>query len=301
MGRSPAVDRPTAARFHGQGNAARWGVSIAAFQDVLEASVAHAFTTGTPGARDLESYLASLHHDDLALATACAAGLDAAWDHFVREFRPGLYRAADAIDPSGGARELADSLYADLFGMTERQGVRQSLFRYFHGRSRLTTWLRAVLAQRHVDRLRRARATDPLPEEEFVPDERTRSGPGDPEQPRLLAAVHDALASAVVLLPPRDRLRLRCYYVQAMTLAAIGRTLGEHEATVSRHLTKTRATLRETVARVLREQHGLGEAAVTEALRAASDDPGALDLATLMGPDPERGSGRKNDGLDRSR
>ena len=89
----------------------------------------------------------------------------AAWDHFVLEMRPGLYRAADALDRSGGARELADSLYADLYGVEQRGGARQSLFRYFHGRSSLATWLRAVLAQRHVDRVRVERRIDPLPEE----------------------------------------------------------------------------------------------------------------------------------------
>ena len=42
----------------------------------------------------------------------------------------------------------------------------RSLFRYFHGRSSLTTWLRAVLAQRYVDRLRTIRRTEALPDEE---------------------------------------------------------------------------------------------------------------------------------------
>ena len=73
--------------------------------------------------------------------------------------------AADALDRSGGARELADSLYADLYGVEQRDGQRQSLLRYFHGRSSLATWLRAVLAQRHVDRVRVERRTEPLPEE----------------------------------------------------------------------------------------------------------------------------------------
>ena len=88
-----------------------------------------------------------------------------AWDHFVLEMRPGLYRAADALDPTGAARELADSLYADLYGVDQRGSARQSLLRYFHGRSSLSTWLRAVLAQRHVDRIRVDRRTEPLPEE----------------------------------------------------------------------------------------------------------------------------------------
>ena len=54
-----------------------------------------------PSARDVEQYFASLHLSDLALATACIDGHEAAWEHFVLEYRPALYRAADAIDPGG--------------------------------------------------------------------------------------------------------------------------------------------------------------------------------------------------------
>src|SRR5207237_6596495 len=87
----------------------------------------------------------------------------------MREYRPILYRAADALDPGGGARELADSLYGDLYGVADREGERRSLFRYFQGRSSLATWLRAVLAQRYVDRLRAARRLAPLPDEDQGP------------------------------------------------------------------------------------------------------------------------------------
>ena len=94
--------------------------------------------------------------------------------------RPLLYRAADALDPGGGARDLADSLYADLFGIGDHAGERQSLFRYFHGRSSLTTWLRAVLAQRHVDRLRTHRRLDALPEEESAGALRSTAAAANP-------------------------------------------------------------------------------------------------------------------------
>ncbi len=110
---------------------------------------------------------------DLELARQCAAGDERAWERFVREYRPVLYRAADALDPSGGARDLADSLYADLYGIrtaevSESGSERRSLFRYFQGRSSLATWLRAILAQRYVDRLRAGRRLQPLPDDEDV-------------------------------------------------------------------------------------------------------------------------------------
>ncbi len=111
---------------------------------------------------------------DLELARQCAAGEEQAWERFVLEFRPVLYRAADALDPGGGARDLADSLYADLYGMPQGGSERRSLFRYYQGRSSLATWLRAVLSQRYVDRLRAQKRLEPLPEEDSAarPDRR---------------------------------------------------------------------------------------------------------------------------------
>jgi len=193
---------------------------------------------------------------DLDLARRCAAGDPAAWDRFVLEYRPVLYRAADALDKRGSAREIADSLYAELYGIKQADGERQSLFRYFNGRSSLATWLRAVLAQRFVDRVRAQRRLEPLPPDDR-PDIRE---PADPARARYLAVVREALSRAVALLEPKDRLRLACYYVQELTLAQTGRLLREHEATVSRQLAQTRRAIRGAVERDLRERGGLTDA-----------------------------------------
>ena len=185
----------------------------------------------------------------MALACACALGDAAAWDHFVLEMRPGLYRAADALDRSGTARELADSLYADLYGVDQRGGARQSLLRYFHGRSSLATWLRAVLAQRYVDRLRVERRTDPLPEE--LPARVLTAAP-DPDCVRFVEMLRSALQRTIARLDPRERLRLSLYYAQQLTLAQTGKLLKEHEATTSRQLARTRQQIRDTVEAHLR-------------------------------------------------
>jgi RNA polymerase sigma-70 factor len=273
-------------------DAARW-LTRAAFADVVDASVRRAFPADEPTRHELQRYLAGLHVDDLALAAACAQGNDAAWDHFVLEHRPVLYRAADALDPSGGARELADSLYADLFGMRDDGEGRKSLFRYFHGRSSLATWLRAVLAQRHVDLLRSRKRFDPLPE---AGSEIPAATPPavDPDRSRLVGLVVDALRIAIDALAPKDRLRLRSYYVMQLTLAQIGRITGEHEATVSRHLSRTRRTLRDDIARHLRERSQLTAGQIARAVELASQDPGDLDLQKVL-------NGRKEPPQDRSR
>ena len=163
---STSLDRAIVERLHQKARADRWSLSIEAFAVALESSARKAFAAGPADPRQLERYLDALHLEDLALACACAQGSEPAWEHFIREHRPVLYRAADAIDPSGGSRDLADSLYGELFGLDVRDGERRSHFRYFHGRSSLATWLRAVLSQRHVDRIRSVRRQDPLPEDE---------------------------------------------------------------------------------------------------------------------------------------
>src|SRR5262245_57327733 len=111
------IDGASVERLYARANAGRWQLSIDDFTRALETSVTKAFAGKNPSGRELQRYIESLRLEDLALACACAAGHEAAWDHFVLEYRPVLYRAADALDPSGGARELADSLYADLFGL----------------------------------------------------------------------------------------------------------------------------------------------------------------------------------------
>ena len=264
-----------------------WNLTRAEFEAALARSAAHRFSgaTAQPETGAIQSYLETLHHGDLALACACRAGSEAAWEFFVAQFRQELYRAARAITRSASAgdsdaRELADSLYADLYGLRESEGRRRSLFDYFHGRSKLGTWLRAILAQRHVDAIRRGRKLEPLEDE--AGRERSEiteraaatapvapgisrgsaSGPPDPDRAKYLSLLQAALTGALAALEPRDRLRLAYYYSDELTLAEIGRLLGEHEATVSRKLERTRRGLRERVDAALREGKQLSEAQV---------------------------------------
>jgi len=218
------------------------------------------------------------HGGDLELARLCAAGDELAWERFVREYRPLLYRAADALDRTGAAREIADSLYADLYGVKEGGEGRQSLFIYFHGRSSLATWLRAVLAQRYIDRIRVERRLEPLPDERAAAD----PDPPDPQRGRYLAMVSAALGRAVAALDARDRLRLGCYYVQELTLAETGRVMKESEATSSRQLARTRRSIRDAVERQLREQERLSDVQIAACLASVADDPGPLDLKQVI-------------------
>jgi RNA polymerase sigma-70 factor (ECF subfamily) len=233
----------------------------------------------------------SSHADALALAMACADGDPDAWERFVREYQPVLRRAAAGMDPTGRAREVADELFAELYGLRERDGARQSLFRYFQGRSSLATWLRAVLAQRYVDRIRASRRTEPLEDDDSLDpgavSRRPVLGPTNPEEPGCRAAVSDTLTAALAALAPRDRLRLRCYYTQDLTLAAIGALFGEHEATASRQLARVRKDLRAAIEIRMQEHHGYSSPALAECLRLVMTDAGDLDLGKLLARSPD--------------
>jgi RNA polymerase sigma-70 factor len=287
--------RPNAAfvaRLFESSRAAEWELTAEAFAAAIETSVAKGLAGREASPADVERYVQALHIDDLALAAACAAGGGRAWDHFIREYRPVLYRAADAIDPTGSARELADSLYGELYGLGSQKGARASLFRYFHGRSSLATWLRAVLAQRVVDQRRAARRLEPLPAEELLAPARSRS---DPDGPARSGRLRAAFLAAAAALAPRDRLRLALYYVHDLTLAAIGKQFGEHEATVSRQLARTRRGLKDDVERRLRTDYGMDDAAIDECWHEGMSDAGSLDLGVLVAAE------RKNTRPDRSK
>ena len=285
---APRLNPRLVERLHRAAEAARWDVSTTAFAAALEGSLARAPAEATG---DAERYLSSLHLKDLALASACAAGHEAAWEHFIREHRPLLYRAADALAPGGAARDIADGLYGELFGVQQEAGQRKSLFRYFHGRSSLATWVRAVLSQRFVDRVRAERRVEPLPEDNDIA---VSPAAVDPRQSEHLLLFQRAMTAAIARLAPRDRLRLSSYYAEDLSLAQIGRLLGEHESTVSRQLAKTRRGIRADVEAELAER-GLTPEEIEDCFESATADAGELDLERMV-----EAADRKDSHVDRS-
>ena len=269
------------ARLYAASGAASWGVSEETFADALERSVARRWAGEQPSDRDVARYLDGLAVVDLALACACRDGQERAWDRFVEQYRPVLYASARAIAGESG-RELADSVYADLYGLDANRADRRSLFSYYHGRSSLAAWLRAVLARRHIDRVREHSRTDPLDESDPVSGPPSSlPGPDDPRRDEYVRAAQASVDVAIAALEGPDRLRLRLYYAEGLTLAEIGRVFGEHEATVSRRLSRLRRSLRDTVERELRASHGFDDPAVRLCFEYAAEAP-ELHLTRLL-------------------
>lgn len=281
------VDAARAAALHARAAALRWHVPVDAFKAALERSASRRFER-PPTSSQLETFLDGLHLEDLALAVGCAEGIEVAWDAFMARHRAELVRAAAAIAGGTEGDEIVDALLVDLFARGESQSARRSLFDYFHGRSRLSTWLRALIAQRHVDRLRASRRLSSLDDEDSseVPLV-DRAVLPDPDRARLVDALQAALDEALAAVPVRDRLRLAYYHGDGLTLAAIGRLLNEHEATVSRKLQRTRDRLRAHVDQRLTAQLGLDQAQLRECYEHAIEDGGVeLGRLRLVTPDP---------------
>src|SRR5713226_985518 len=264
-------------------NAVRWKLSSEQFAAALGRSAKKALPPGVATPQKLQEYFGALHLEDLALASACAEGCEAAWEHFFTTYRAYLRAAAAAIlrcnAGSAEACDLADSLFSELYGLAGSKGAERSLFRYFHGRSSLKTWLRAVLAQRHIDSIRAGRRFEELGEDD-TGDGRPRTllgpqmQPGDPHRERYVASFTQALQTALERLEPQQKERLRLYYAEGKSLAEIGRLLGEHESSVSRHLDRVRRDLRRAVEDILRQ--GIGAANGSPVQPALSDAEIAL-------------------------
>jgi RNA polymerase sigma factor (sigma-70 family) len=283
-----------------QSSAARWGLSRGRFAASLERSAEKRISSGNLAPEKIEEYLAALHLEDLALATACMEDREPAWEHFVSAYRPYLRAAAAAVlrcsSASAEASELADSLFAELYGLEDGDRRERSLFRYFHGRSSLKTWLRAVLAQRHIDAIRRGRRFESLEDDDRKPTaqkipQALPVAPADPHRDRYSTLFVRALGAAIAALDARDEQRLRLYCAREQTLAQIGEQLAEHESSVSRNLDRIRLALRRAVEETLRKgsaadnglaaELGLSEAQISLCFEYASRDA-SFDLEKLL-------------------
>lgn len=247
--------------------AAEFGIDAARFASILE-QIATKYLTPEDGrsSESVADFCGTLRLQDLALARACAAGSEPAWNAFLIRYRDSLSRSALAIArEESAARELADSVYAELYGVDAPDGRRVSKLAYYDGRGSLEGWLRSVLAHKFTDRARRERRLVSLEEQvEAGHDFRAPEAESAPlPDPRLEEATDEALAA----ISPEERLLLASYYLDGQTLAAIASLLGVHESTVSRRLDRTVRAVTKNIIKGL-QRRGLSRDQAREALEA---------------------------------
>ncbi len=268
------LDRALAAELWRGCDASSWGLTRDEFDQILlDAGTAQNFglsessstTPATP--KEQAVFFGGLRVGDLALARACARGNERAWEHFVAVYRQPLTRAAIAITGSETlGRDLADQLYAELYGLKVSDGQRRCPLLSYRGRGSLMGWLRTTLAQRHVDHFRRTRREEPI--EDF-----DAPAPDPPLQTpaRELSLLEQAIEQALGDREAEDRYLLASYYLDQQTLLEIARVLGVHEATVSRKLRRTEKEIRKQILKHL--QHGgMSRRAAEEAMGADARD-----------------------------
>ena len=259
-------------------DAAAYGLEREQFNHLLErlgTAQNYGLAAGATASRQQQaSFFRGLRLADLVLARACANGHEGAWEHFLALYRQPLLRAAIAIAGSETlGRDLADQLYAELYGLTARDGLRRSPLDSYKGRGSLIGWLRTTLAQRHVDHHRRTRRELPLddPSGFYEPP----AAVPEPEKPPVeLLLLGKAIEVALRRRAAEDRFLLAAYYIDGRTLLEIAGVLHVHEATVSRKLRRVTDDLRKQIVRNL-QGFGLSKRAAQEALGA---DPRDLNL-----------------------
>ena len=270
----PALDPALLAELLRASGTAAWGLAPGeCAQILLEVGAAgnYGLATGEIATHAQQAaFYHSLRLEDLVLARACARGHERAWAHFVAIYRQPLTRAAMAITGSETLGcELADQLYAELYGLTTRDGERRCPLASYRGRGSLMGWLRTTLAQRHVDHHRRTHREEPLDE---------LDAPAQEAEPQTEAAelsrVERAVESALLQQGAEERFLLAAYFLDRQTLLQIAHTLGVHEATISRKLQRVTREIHQQVLKHL-EHGGLSRRAAEEAM---GTDPRDLDL-----------------------
>jgi len=245
------------------------GLSVEEFGGVMAsvgAKVNHGLPPGAiPDSSQKAAFFRSLHLAELALAHACALGREAAWERFLGRYRASLIQMAISVTGSATlGQDLADSLYAELYGLRETAGERRSPLASYSGRGSLLGWLRATLVQRSRDHHRRTHRETPL-------DSLDSPAPPASEMPAELARITAAVARTLRGLGAEDRFLLAAYYLDRQTLLQIARMIDVHEATISRRLKRLADNLRRQLLENL-IAGGLSKAAAQEALGADPRD-----------------------------
>jgi len=236
---------------------------------------------------EIAKFIAALKLDELALAHGCAAGNQHAWDVFLTKYRESINQSARSVTRNESqGRELADSLYSELYGLGPPEDRRSKLALY-SGRGSLAGWLRMVLAQSYINQIRARKRLVSIDEEEEEHGTQYAAPAKEQEQavdPRLSQATDQVLGT----LSSEERFLLSSYFLDGRRLAEIGRTLGVHESTISRKMEKLLKDIRKRIRKEL-ESRGMSRRQAEEALEADVRDI-ALDVRSRLRPPAENSS-----------
>lgn len=241
---------------------------------------------------DVKEFIDTLNADDLCLIIACEKTNEAAWNDLVTKFDATVKSAARKVSNNAeDAEDLASSIWAELYGLKEKDGKAKGKLAYYSGRGSLAGWLRAVVSQLAVDQYRKDSKFVQIEEDrefENLANESSENSinskvvahTDNPEEIFTEKETHQnvtkALNSAIAKLEAEDRLLLKLYYFEDLKLKDIGASLGFHEATASRKLVRVQTEVRKSLEKILIAEYGWKQ---EEVKRALAETASKLDLS----------------------
>lgn len=287
-------------------------VDSAAVASRVRATVEKYLLRHRPAASDGEvgAFVDSLHAEELLLVVACERGDESAWGELMEQYRSTVLSAARASSAGEAeAEELAESVWAELYGLRAREDGRPAgKLAYYSGCGSLGGWLRAVVGQLAVDRHRRtsrlvqteeASEFDRAASEVHEGDGWRPVAPPDPEssltERNAARAVEEALARVLGTLDAEDRLLVKLYYFDGLRLKEAGAVLGVHEATASRRLTRLHAEIRRRVEAILAGERRWTREEVARTLAEAARSPTDADLRAMLAPEATATAERRDE------
>lgn len=212
--------------------------------------------------KDLADFLNRLSWEDLCLSTACDSGDPHAWRIFHERFQPIIEKAAKAA--AGGAAEgmeIASTLLSDLFFPAASSNEKNSSkISQYHGLGSMEGWLKVLIARLAIDRIRSQRhqtSLEDLPQDPALPDshQSTLQLVQSAETLQAVRLFSCSIREVMENLATQEKLLLKLYYFEEITLKQIGRILKVHESTVSRLIDRLKIRIRKEVEKNLRRQH----------------------------------------------
>lgn len=240
---------------------------------------------------EVKDFIDVLNANDLCLIIACEKNDEAAWKDLVTKFDATVKSAARKVSNNAeDAEDLASSIWAELYGLKEKNGKAKGKLAYYSGRGSLAGWLRAVVSQLAVDQFRKESKFVQIEEDrefENLANESSENSNNskvvahtdNPEEvfteKETRQNVAKALNSAIAKLEAEDRLLLKLYYFEDLKLKDIGATMGFHEATASRKLVRVQTEVRKSLEKILIAEYGWKQ---EEVKRTLAETASKLDL-----------------------
>ena len=212
---------------------------------------------------EARAFLVTLRVEELALARACAAGNNSAWEIFLTRYREKLYQSALRIAAKIPLHASLPTVYTPT--CTARDTRRRTRFEagVVHG-TRIARGLAAHGVGAGICKPLSANQAAGKPgrrerRRERIRGARARAGSAP------IHAWNRRPTTALASLSGEDRMVLAAYYLDGRTLAEIARMLGVHESTISRKVDKLAKSLRKKILAGMIQQ-GMSRRQAEEAL-----------------------------------